>query len=442
MSLGSTSFPAELLYFILDDYRPVYDAEVIELIQTPKVKTSKNWAPYASKLHFFAQLRLVCRAWYNFITPLLYSTFTLPTHPYEDLERAGKGLSHYPGLIDRLVLRGHLGDGAAQHAAELLAACLSQCTHLRTLEILDAHRIFQSSSKSKSLAIFLAIPPTVPLDCLIFRFLRPNASSLRIYPISITLIGLGSLNQKLKTLEIHDLHRRPAIHPDDYAILGLPSSFPNLQRLVVRSPGFSEYVLSKFISRIFYKITPPLITSGWSSARQWATPLRDLTLFWNGTSQAAYNILDLLKADDLGQNLTSFSIYSDPLSLKPEASDVLLELPAKIIAACPHLEAFVYFVISPDTVFTQLPRTLKTLGLPLINDYPFYDYVWQTVKPLTLNHHKSLVDWLERTNGRGIKNLLLQRATQGPPPGLEGVTKACLAANVELTLSWEPAYPR
>ncbi|TFK66547.1 hypothetical protein BDN72DRAFT_899757 [Pluteus cervinus] len=439
------SFPPELLHFILDEYRPVYDAEFIELIPTRKAKVPKNWALYASELHFFAQLRLVCRAWYNFITPLLYSTFTLPTHPYEDLERVSKGLNYYPKLVDHLVLRGHLGDGAVQHAVELLAACLSQCTEIRTLEILDAHRIFRSSSKSKSMAIFRALPSTVPLNRLIFRF--PRRHTLRAYPISVTLLGLGPLSQKLETLEIHDPYER-----NDDTILDVPSTFPNLQRLVARSSGFNEYDLPKLVSRICYKVTPPSITLGSSigssSRHERAIRLRDLTLCWNGIPQVVDCIPRLLETDGLGRILTSLYIYSAHFHLRHDAAVKLLTFPNEIIAACPRLETFIYFIACPDTILTlQLPRTLKTLGLSLVQDHHHYSsWAPTNPKPLTLRHHKQLVDWLEKTNGGGIRKLLLQRWVAKESDtlvGLEDVKKACLAADIDLALSRElPTYLR
>ncbi|TFK66549.1 hypothetical protein BDN72DRAFT_844239 [Pluteus cervinus] len=423
------ALPPEILHFILDEYVPVYDAERIEVTRTRKTKIPKNWAPYASQLQFFAQLRFVCRSWYNFITPLLYSTFTLPTHPHEDLERFSKGLSYHPDLIDHLVLRGHLGDGAMQHAAELLAACLSQCTHLRTLEILDAHRIFRGSSKSKSMAIFRSLPPTVSLNRLIFRF--PRRNGLRIYPISITLVGLGPLVQTLKTLEIHDPYGK-----DNDAILNLPSTFPNLQRFVVRGAGL-DVNLPKLVSRICFNGPPTqaMLDATFGPLRyERAIPLRDLTLHWNGTCRATDTILHLLETNDLGQNLTSLCIYSSHPSEHQGATDEVLALAGKIIAACPCLETFIYFIMCPDTIFTVLPRTLKTLGLPLVHD-TYYEYLNNYMpKPLTPSHHKPLIDWLKRTDRKGFKQLLLQTSPRDSHR-LEGVKRACQAANIELILS-------
>ncbi|TFK67389.1 hypothetical protein BDN72DRAFT_961053 [Pluteus cervinus] len=428
---SDTSFqiPAELLHLILSEYRPVYNAETIEVVPTRNTKVPTNWVPYACQLQFFAQLRLVCRSWYNFITPLLYSTFTLPTHPYDDLERVARGLSHYPKLIDHLVLRGHTGGAEEQHAAELLSACLSQCTNIHTLEILDAHRIFRSSSKSKCLAIFRALPSTAPLTSLVFRF--PHYSTQFTYPISTTLLGLGQLIRNLKTLEIHQFST--AWRPHDAAPLVLPSAFPNLNRLVVHtsSGGLSPNDLSKIISRISSRDTPAaVITSNApsdSAKRKRNMPLRDLTLSWNRTSRSAMHICNILKTNDLGKQLTALWIDSDHFHFSEE--DSLPTLPGIIIAACPHLETFIYYVKSPDTIFTLLPRTLRVLGISLPEDMEYHMDKWVHVKPLTNGNYEPLVDWLAATNGNGIRKLLIQRV-QLLPAIRERVKAACQAANV------------
>ncbi|TFK66548.1 hypothetical protein BDN72DRAFT_144436 [Pluteus cervinus] len=425
--MTDNSFPAELLDLVLSEYRPVYDAKKIEVISTRKTKVPKNWAPYASRLQFFSQLRLVCKSWYHFITPLLYSTFTLPTRPYEDLERVSKGLNYYPKLIDRLVIRGHIGDGTEQHAAELLAACLSRCTNIHTLEILDPHRIFRSSSKSKCLAIFRALPSTTPLRSLIIHF--PHCNTQYTYPISTILLGLSPFIHDLKTLEIHE--PSSGWIPAELRLLVLPSAFPNLDKLVVDTRGLRGGDLLKLISRISSKDTTVPITSNApanSAKRECIIPLRHLTLSWDKTNQGTILICDLLKTNNLGQHLTTLWIDSNPIQFGQQES--LPAFPAKIIAACPHLETFIYYVQSVETIFASLPRTLRVLGLSLPRDW---GYPWLRklhVNPLTSTNPKPLVDWLTTTRGNGIRKLLIQR-TQLHPVIRDGVKRACKAANVE-----------
>ncbi|TFK74333.1 hypothetical protein BDN72DRAFT_833685 [Pluteus cervinus] len=454
------AFPAELLDLILSENRPNYDFFEVEKGSTRRWRKPAGWKQYLNAVYTLAQLRAVSKSWYNFITPLLYNKFVLPTHPEDEFKRIGNALALHPDLVHHLVIRGLGGDGADHQASKRLCACLSMCTNVRNLEIVDPKRILWHGSEGKGLKIFRSLPPTMPLKSLVLRFLdEPDAT---VFATSTILVGLGDLVKGLVELEIHKRVWSEMGDPRQVREkLKLPAAFPNLERLYVSGGlDMNAMQLGRLFSRIVRVENPTaqqpqddvamgVLDEGKpkpTAAGKTTSPLRDLTLckYTYERITRPEVITNILTTNNLGMGLTTLRIRLRPTW---NGTYQLETFPYIIIKHCPALTTLLYMIPCPEHFLKSVPATISTLGILISPAQPRPPYPWlapQVAEQLSgfICSADALIEYIcRRGSKKGLKNLIvgwdkaLRYQRQREPEILE---EACWVAG--MTFSTDPGF--
>ncbi|TFK66546.1 hypothetical protein BDN72DRAFT_144431 [Pluteus cervinus] len=427
------AFPSELLHHILDEFKPIYNINSVEDGAHKTQLYPKNWKPYAQTCSDFARLRLVCRRWDSFITPLLYSTYVLTTRPEEHLKRAVEGFKYNPHLIDRLIIRGHVGPRhtVQSGAAELLAACISGCTNLKQLEIIDPHRIFWHIGKSKAYAVFQSIPPSAPFQSLSLYFMHPKDHRGYAFGVHAALLGLGRRTRDLKDLRLIVIdHTETGQNVNSSESLYFPSEFTNLRTLSIQGGLEKDLQLPKLLSRIRRK-------------GQDTSPLRELTLSRMRNFVDTEYMEMILSINNLGLHLTVLQLRLPPWSFyDPDPNHHVKhthELPSTLLRCCPALETFIYLTHCPVKFLHALPHNLRTFGIRI---EPRPTDSWLQALPLDLIHDSQpLVAFVRNERMRkDVKVLVIEwgnefyiKSRSLGKKNSKPLREACAAYNVEYT---------
>ncbi|KAF8645596.1 hypothetical protein AX16_007678 [Volvariella volvacea WC 439] len=404
--------PTEIILLFLSDFLP------------PSSNTKIFWPPNAFQCHQrctivclaqLAALRLVCWDWYQVITPLLYSTFILIIEPRKSLFKQLAVFQAHPNLIHHLVICSniHVYDYERRKVrfadVELLETCLGQCINLGTLQLINAHDGLST------------IPPNKLTN--IFQSNRSNLSHLSSFTIgdnfsrcpqltaSNYLIGLGPIIcSNLTNLEISvecpiglGSHRK-----GQQRVYPLPSSFPNLSRLLLRWPGYSGNNPPELFERLVSRIVRKEVAGPGPTNSKYILPLRELILD-SYTSHNDFKWLDkLLNINDLRSVLTTLEIRFRSIYESTQAyAEMYYRLPLHILNLCPSLKAFRFFSHILSTIPALLPRRINEVGLEVVStrrDYPTSEFFSKS----SLMDLKPVIDWVRsREPGQDLKKIVV-----------------------------------
>ncbi|KAF8645609.1 hypothetical protein AX16_007691 [Volvariella volvacea WC 439] len=416
-----TRIPTEILLHFLSDFLPPSLGPTTDLY----------WPPSGDPCHQrctsiclaeLADLRLVCWDWCQAITPLLYSKFILIIEPRKSLQQQLAVFQTHAHLIHHLVICSNIpphersdpsfeGGKVRFLDAELIEACLGQCINLRIMQLINAHDGLSTIPPNKLTNIFQSNRSN--LSHLSSLTIGDNLSHCPQLTASNYLVGLGPvICSNLTNLEI-------AVQcpigssfrwQDQRRLYPLPSSFPNLSRLLLRWPGYGGDGLSKLYERLISRIIRKEIAEPGSTKNRHnykcVVPLRELILD-SYTPHSEFQWLDeLLNINNLRSVLTTLEIrLRSVYETSQTYAETYYQLPLHILDLCPSLNAFRFFSHIQSTTLELLPRRLNEVGLEVVSvlqDYPASEFFSES----TLMDLRPIIYWV-RSNSKeqSMKNI-------------------------------------
>ncbi|KAF8650071.1 hypothetical protein AX16_005435 [Volvariella volvacea WC 439] len=385
LSAKMVDLPTETLLLILSNFTPHFQGN-FSLTSFGSYSTDINDAQYLSHFQILANLRLVCTQWYHSITPFLYSTFILFIQPRGALLRQTAAFRAHPEFIHHLIICGKPPPSAKLtpnrvsgrfNDAELLKACIGECTSLRTLHLAHTEHIFSRFPPSDVLRLFQSNRST--LSNLTSVVIRNDEMEDPRLSITQTLIGLGpAVCSNLTSLEI------ASDFTGYYHTLSLPSSFPSVSHLCLRwRYSIPSYYL-KLLSRIVCKVPTP----NNATKRTTSTPLRSLTLESIECTPSPTALSALLTLNNVGALLDSLNLHMRCSTWV--SPSVYQEIGSLVFKLCPSLTSFHYFAFFSPLTLKDIPPQLEELGVQVTT---VTGYVLMRPRTIAINL-EPIIDWV------------------------------------------------
>ncbi|TFK71474.1 hypothetical protein BDN72DRAFT_895592 [Pluteus cervinus] len=409
---GFRDLPTEILEVILQGFRP-------------NPLQPFDFQQFRHALQQLSQLRLITKACYNILTPLLYSSVVLPMYHEKAFLNSIQAVRYHPELIHAVYLQGewHRDEHFQRVTINLLRPFLSACLNLRELHIDGGETIFWNMSRGRIQRLFEVIPAsltTISLNYVTYGQSRTTGCHM----ISSMLIGMGRpFAERLKSLEIgngFDGYNQS----DD---LALPRYFPSLERLVLRDLHIQK--AARILSRVTCDTKHPERPQCGRRIRYQRNipfhdpPLHDLTLtvLLRSPQDVNESILDLFKINNIASRITSLRLGIGYPSFIVDFEVI----PQTIIQLCPNLRIFFYRAPCPLTFLeTPLPSSLRELGIRVVRSR-------ETGQTRFVHDLKPIRIFVEDSRCRmGVTKLYVKSTTYLDLPPLEGMEELREACRV------------
>ena len=339
--------PVELFHNIIHEAAPVY---------TPPLhfhhKSYSRYLDYRSERATFCSMALVSSAWREFVQAELFRVLVIFSRSASNIGLASI-LPKYAARVRTIIVEappGKLHDSVSLSEPGLGAIvdnavrrCFELSTRLDSLEVYGTQFLWWIPYRG-TIDDAVPRPNTAPFRSLIWQFASPLVPQDARFCSALIHAG-----DRLERLEIHDWRLRS--HGCRFPKLNLSSVHPRLASLtIIRGDQTAEEV-SHLVSRT---------VSGSGPERE--VSINHLSLQGIATLDI-HAIMGILRDNNLGRHITSLEIRL--VSRFEHRNDTTL-FPLYILGLCPSLTYFSYTSPVDDSVFTQLPITLRHLKLLLI----------------------------------------------------------------------------
>ncbi|KAF8887373.1 hypothetical protein BD779DRAFT_517205 [Infundibulicybe gibba] len=307
-----SSTPPELLLQVLHHLVP----------GVPRYNTECVDPKYIQQRSYFAQLRLVCKAWDNPVLDLLFQTILLFMRGSDkDTRRNLVVLDYHPNLVRSLIIVTKPWAGRGADIAR------SEFEEKGDFTFLDRRWPKKSCPGLASTVTSLKLAAVSRKTC------------------SLVLNGLG---RNLTSLEVSIKDTRASAEKGP---IHMPSIMPHLSRFTFKDHGDFPYDKKSMLRKIFSRIVNEDEAKISMSKR--VSPLRHLSLdaFLDPSA-----VITILTTNNIGQGLTSFA-YPMPFL---ESSEIL-SLVIPTLKLCPRLQEFSLRSPCHGDIFKYLPHTLRRL---------------------------------------------------------------------------------